>query len=94
MKHRFSARVSVNDLQHDTGAVLDELITSNKPTAVVRGRQATAVLISIGAWEKAEAERQLLQTLAAGEAEIAAGSSHDLDDVLAEADRILRSRSV
>ena len=93
MGTRFSATVSVNDLQHDAGAILEELGASDQPTAVVRDDQATAVLMSIGAWEKAEAERDLLRRLAKGEAEIASGAGHDLDDVLAEADRLLHPRS-
>ena len=92
MRKRFLTQVSVSDLQHDAGAVLEELGTSEQPTAVVRDDRATAVLMSIGAWEKAEAERDLLQSLATGEAEIATGAGHDLEDVLAEADRILHPR--
>ncbi len=48
--------------------------------------------MSIGVWEKAEAERDLLRRLAQGECEIASGAGHDLDEVLAEADRLLNSR--
>ncbi len=93
MERRFAERISVADLQHDAGAILDELSVSNQPTAVVRNEHAAAVLISIGAWEKAESERQLLQRLAQGEAEIASGLGYDLDDVLADADRLLQSRT-
>ncbi len=50
-------------------------------------------VMSIGVWKMAEAERELLERLAQGEAEIASGLGHDLDDVLADADRILHSRN-
>ncbi len=93
MATRFSTTVSVSDLQHDAGSILEEIGASNQPAAVVRDDQATAVLMSISAWEKAEKERDLLQRLAKGEAEIAAGAGFDLDEVLAEADRILHPRS-
>ena len=92
MASRFSTTVSINDLQNDTTAVLDELGASDQPTAVVRDEHATAVLISIDAWKKAETERELLQRLAQGEAEIASGAGYDLDDVLADADLILQRR--
>ncbi len=92
MANRFLATVSVTDLQYDAGAVLDQIGTTGKPTAVVRDEHAAAVLMSIDAWERAEAERDLLQRLAKGEAEIASGEGHDLDEVLAEADKILRPR--
>ncbi len=93
MESRFSATVSINDLQNDTMSVLDELGASDRPTAVVRDEHAAAVLMSIGAWKKAEAERELLQRLAQGEGEIASGLGYSLDEVLADADQILRSRS-
>jgi len=43
-------------------------------------------------YERAERERQILGLLAKGEREIAAGKGHDLDAVLAEADRLLSKR--
>jgi len=94
MGTRFLTTVSVRDLQHDAGSILEQLGASNRPTAVLRDDQAMAVLLSIGAWEKAEEERDMLQRLAKGEAEIATGAGHDLDEVLAEADRLLRPRSI
>ncbi|MGD9893930.1 MAG: hypothetical protein AB7R89_20885 [Dehalococcoidia bacterium] len=39
--------------------------------------------------EKGEREREILRLLLRGEQEIAAGAGHDLDEVLAEADRML-----
>ncbi len=92
MASQFSTTVSINDLQKDATAVLDELGATDQPTAVVRDEHAEAVLMSIGAWKKAEAERELLQRLAQGEAEIAAGLGHDLEALLADADRTLHQR--
>jgi hypothetical protein len=40
-------------------------------------------------YERAEHERQILWILARGEREIAAGKGQGLDEVLAEADRLL-----
>ncbi len=91
MRNKFSETIAMTELQQDAGTVLDRLRASGRPTAVVRDDQAAAVLMSISAWEKAEAERALLQKLAQGEAEIATGAGHDLDEVLAEADRLLQS---
>ena len=45
--------------------------------------------MSVDEHERSEHERQLLYILARGEAEIRAGKGHDLDDVLAEADKLL-----
>ncbi len=46
-------------------------------------------MVSIETYERAEHERQILLLLARGESEIRAGKGHDLDEVLAEADRLL-----
>ena len=45
--------------------------------------------MSLDAFERSEAERELLLLLAHGEKEIAAGIGHSLDEVLAEADSLL-----
>ena len=46
-------------------------------------------MLSVEEYERSEDERQILLLLARGEKEIAAGEGHDLDSVLAEADRLL-----
>ena len=83
----------MSDLQQDAGTVLEKLRASGRPTAIVRDEQAAAVVMSIDAWEQAETERDMLHRSAQGEAEIAFGEGHDLDEVLAEADRLLQSRN-
>ncbi len=45
--------------------------------------------MSLDAYERSEAERELLLLLARGEKEIAAGVGHSLDQVLAEAGSLL-----
>ncbi len=91
MATRFQSTVSVADLQQDVPAVLEKLRGSEGPTAVTRGERATAVLMSVEAYERTERERLLLRRLAKGEAEIAAGVGYELDAVLADADRLLSS---
>jgi len=46
-------------------------------------------MLSVKAYEQAEHERKILRLLARGEREIAAAKGYDLDEVLAEADRLL-----
>ena len=46
-------------------------------------------MLSVEAYERAEHELQMLRLLARGEREIAAAQGYDLDEVLAEADRLL-----
>ena len=54
-------------------------------------RRAAAVMLSVEAYERGERERQILRLLAAGDRAIAKGRGHNLDAVLAEADKLLRS---
>jgi len=83
------ALVPVSDLRQGTSRVLKDLKKSNKPLFITQRGRATAVLMSLDAYERSEAERELLLLLARGEKEIAAGVGHSLDQVLAEADSLL-----
>ena len=46
-------------------------------------------MLSVDAYEHGEHERELLRLLVRGEQEIAANVGHDLDDVLAEARKLV-----
>jgi prevent-host-death family protein len=84
--------IPVSDLQEDAPSVLLRLRKSGTPTVITQEGRATAVLVDIEAFRRAESEREILALLAQGEREIAEGVGFDLDEVLAEADRLL-SRS-
>ncbi len=58
---------------------------------VTQRRRATAVLLSIEAYEQGERERELLRLLLQGDREIGQGEGHDLDEILAEAASTIRS---
>jgi prevent-host-death family protein len=81
--------VPVSDLRQDAAAVLKKVRASTEPVFITQRGRATAVLMSIDAFERSENQRELLILLARGEREIASGISHSLDDVLAEADKLL-----
>jgi prevent-host-death family protein len=83
------AIIPVSVLRKDTARVLDKIRSSHEPVFITERGLATAVLMSIEAFERCESERELLLRLARGEKEIASGFGHDLDRVLAEADRLL-----
>ena len=83
------AIIPVSDLRQDAAGVLNDVKNSNQPLFITQRGRATAVLMSLDAFERSEAERELLLFLARGEMEIAAGIGHALDDVLAEADSLL-----
>jgi prevent-host-death family protein len=81
--------VPVSDFRQDAAGILNRLGRNKEPLVITRRGRAAAVLMSIDEHERSEHERQLLYILARGESEIAAGKGHELDDVLAEADKIL-----
>lgn len=91
MERQFQSTVSVGDLQQDAAAILDRIAGSYGPTAVTRGQQPAVVLMSLETYEQKEHERRLLVRLARGEREIASGEGYDLDQILGEADDLLKS---
>lgn len=83
--------VPVTDLRQDAAAAIRRVQKSQDPLFITQRGRAAAVLVSIESYERASHEREILMLLARGEQEIAAGKSFDLDSVLNEADRILKS---
>lgn len=81
--------VPVSDLRQDAAAVFKKLRGSARPLVVTQRGRAIAVIQTIDEYEKSEHERELLQLLANGEEEIAAGEGHTLASVLKEADALL-----
>jgi prevent-host-death family protein len=82
--------VPLADLEQDAASILRRVRESQTPAVITRRGRAQAVLISIEAFRKAEAERDLLARLARGEQEIAEGEGYELDSVMAEADDLLK----
>jgi prevent-host-death family protein len=81
--------ISITDLRRDAAAALKRVKSSRRPVVITRRGRATAVLLSLEAYEPSVQVRQILQLLARGEQEIKAGRGFDLDEVLAEADNLL-----
>ena len=86
---RVLAIIPITDLRQDAAAALKRVKSSRQPVVITQRGRATAVLLSLEAYERSEQERHILQLLARGEQEIKAGRGFDLDDVLAEADNLL-----
>ena len=81
--------IPVKDLRQDTAAVLNRLQSSTQPLVITQRGRSAAVMLSVAAYERGERERELLRLLVRGEQEIMAGTGHDLEDVLADADAAL-----
>ena len=90
---RMPAIIPITDLRQDAAAALKRLKASRQPVVITQRGRATAVLLSIEAYERSEHERQLLHLLARGEQEIAAGKGFGLDEVLKQADALLAGGS-
>jgi prevent-host-death family protein len=88
---KIPAIIPVSDLRQDAARVLKNAKNSNQPLFITQRGRATAVLMSLDAYQRSETEREILRRLARGEKEIAAGMGHSLDEVLAEADTLLSS---
>jgi prevent-host-death family protein len=81
--------VPISDLRQGAAALLKKVKDSREPVVVTQRGRAAAVLLSIDEYERREQDKEILKMLVQGEKEIAAGVGHDLDEVLADADRLL-----
>jgi prevent-host-death family protein len=81
--------IPVSGLRKGAARVLADVTRSDEPIFITRRGRATAVLVGIDAYARAEADREILLRLARGEREIADGAGHALDEVMAEADALL-----
>ena len=84
---KLSNIIPVSDLRQDAAKLLKQLRKNKEPLIITQRGRATAVIISVDAYEKSEHEKELLRLLAKGDREI--GEGYDLDTVLAEADVLL-----
>ena len=85
--------IPVSDLRQDAAKVLKRVRDSEEPIVITQRGRATAVMMSVEAYDKSEHNKAILSLLVIGEKEIEAGKGHDLDSVLAEADAILAEES-
>ena len=81
--------VPISDLRQGAAALLKKVKDSREPIVVTQRGRAAAVLLSIDEYERREQDKEILKMLVQGEKEIAAGVGHDLDEILAEADRLM-----
>jgi prevent-host-death family protein len=88
-----SARnVSFAEFGENPSRVARRVRGSKRPILLTERGRAQAVLMSVEAFEQGEREREILRALARGEREIASGVGFSLDEVLADAAKVLRPR--
>lgn len=83
--------IPVSDLRQKTKEVINN-VSSGEPVFITQRGRATAVIISLKAYEHSQHELDILLLLARGEKEIEAGVGYELEDILKEADRFLESK--
>ena len=89
---RVPAIVPVSDLKKDAAGVLKNVKDSKQPLFITQRGRATAVLMSMDAYERSEADRELLLLLARGEKDITPRNLYSLKQVLDEAEALVSDR--
>jgi prevent-host-death family protein len=82
--------IPITDLRQDATSIIKRVTASKEPLVITQRGRATAVMVSMEAYEHSQHELEILRLLARGEREIEAGKGYDLDAVLAEADSLLK----
>ena len=83
--------IPISDLRKNASDVVKSVSSSREPVFITQRGRAAAVMVSMEVYQNAQHEMDILHLLAMGEKEIAAGTGHELDDVLREADRYLEA---
>ena len=78
--------IPISDLRQNASDVVKSVSSSREPVFITQRGRAAAVMVSMEAYTNAQHEMDILHLLARGEKEIAAGTGHELDEVLREAD--------
>lgn len=81
--------VSITDLRQDAAGVVERARAGEEPIVITQRSHAVAVLLGVNAYEQMVYEREVLGILAQGETEIRAVKGISVDEVLAEAARLL-----
>jgi prevent-host-death family protein len=83
--------ISITDLRQGAAEIVEEVSGSYEPIVITQRSHAVAVLLGATAYEKMTYEREVLGILAKGEAEIRGAKGLSLDQVLAEAAKLLET---
>ena len=83
--------IPISDLRQNASDIIKSVASSREPVFITQRGRAAAVMVSMENYEHAQHENEILRLLARGEKEIETGIGYELDEVLKEADKILRS---
>jgi len=83
--------VPITDLRQAATGIVKRVSTTCEPVFITQRGRTTAVVISMESYVQSRRELELMRLLAKGEQEIQAGKGYDIDDVMGEADVLLKS---
>ncbi len=83
--------IPISDLRQNASDVVKSVSSSREPVFITQRGRAAAVMVSMEVYTNAQREMDILHLLARGEKEIAAGTGHELNDVLKETDLYLEA---
>jgi prevent-host-death family protein len=86
--------IPVSELRRDAAGVIKRATETQEPVFVTQHGRATAVLVDAVAYQRTHEELALLRRLMQGEAEIEAGATHPLEEVLARLDALLKGNDL
>jgi len=81
--------VSITDLRQDAAGVVERVRSGEEPVVITQRSHAVAVLLGVRAYERMMYEREVLGILAKGETDIRSAKGLSVEEVLAEAARLL-----
>ena len=81
--------IPITGFREDALGIVERVRDSHDPILITQEGEAAAVLLNVKDYERREHERQILMLLVRGEKEIA-GIGYDLDDVMADADDLIK----
>ena len=82
--------IPITDLRQDATSIVKRVAASGEPLVITQRGRATAVMVSMETYKHSQHELEILRLLARGEKEIEAGKGYEFDEVLAEADSLLK----
>lgn len=82
--------IPITDLRQNATAIVKGVSASKEPLVITQRGRAAAVMVSMEAYEHSQHDLELLRLLARGEKEIEASKGYNLEEVLAEADSLLK----
>jgi len=81
--------VPISELRQDATSVLKRTASTGNPVFVTQHGKASAVVMSAAAYEKTQNELGILKMLLQGRQDIDAGVGRSMEEVMADADKLL-----